>query len=88
MRGLGYWNLDDAIGKKIPITERVNLNLSFDFYNIFNHVNFQTPDQVVSGFGLYGVSNEANFGSISNTFVPSNRQASSRWIMLGLRLEF
>ncbi|MGO9641395.1 MAG: hypothetical protein ACLP1Y_08845, partial [Candidatus Acidiferrales bacterium] len=88
LRGLGYWNLDDAIGKKIPITERVNLNLSFDFYNIFNHVSFQTPDQVYSGFGLYGASNEANFGAISNTFVPSNRQASSRWIMLGLRVEF
>jgi hypothetical protein len=88
LRGLGFWNLDNSIGKKIPITERVTTILSFDFYNIFNHVNFQTPDQVVNGFGLYGQSNVAGFGVITNTFVPTNRQASSRWIMVGARVEF
>ncbi len=88
LRGLGYWNLDDSIGKKIPVSERVNAIISFDFYNIFNNVNFQTPDQIVNGFGLYGQSSVAGFGVITNTFVPTNRQASSRWIMAGVRVEF
>jgi hypothetical protein len=30
----------------------------------------------------------SNFGVISSTVVPGNRQASSRWIMFGARLEF
>jgi hypothetical protein len=82
MRGLPYWNVDTSLGKKWAITERVNFNSSFDFYNLFNHANFSTPSLSLTGTGI------ANFGVISSTLVPANRQASSRWIMVGLRLEF
>ncbi|HZS54779.1 MAG TPA: carboxypeptidase-like regulatory domain-containing protein [Bryobacteraceae bacterium] len=82
MRGLPYWNLDTSIGKKWPITERVNFNTSFDFYNLFNHANFNNPSLNLTG------STIASFGVITSTLVPANRQASSRWIMFGARLEF
>jgi len=80
--GLPFWNADASLGKRIPFGERVNLGLSFDFYNLFNHANFSNPSLPLTGSGT------ANFGVISSTVVPANRQASSRWIMIGARLEF
>ncbi|MBV8831879.1 MAG: hypothetical protein JO108_21935, partial [Acidobacteriaceae bacterium] len=82
LRGLPYWNVDTSFGKKWPITERVSFNTSFDFYNLFNHPNFTTPTLNLTG------STIASFGVITSTLVPANRQASSRWIMFGARLEF
>jgi hypothetical protein len=80
--GLHFWNTDASLGKRFPIRERVNLGVSFDFYNLFNHPNFNNPSLPLTG------SSVANFGVISSTVVPANRQASSRWIMFGARLEF
>ncbi|HEX3880313.1 MAG TPA: carboxypeptidase-like regulatory domain-containing protein [Bryobacteraceae bacterium] len=81
LRGLPFWNFDSSIGRRIPLKENLALDFSFDFYNMFNSVNFSTP-----GMSLTGSS--VNFGVISGTVVPANRQASSRWIMFGARLEF
>ena len=82
LRGRPFWNLDASVGKKWPLTERMNLTTSFDFYNLFNHPNFSNPSLVLTGTSV------ANFGVISSTVVPANRQASSRWIMFGARFEF
>ena len=70
--GLPCWNADASVGKRIPIKERVNLALSFDFYNLFNHANFNNPSMPLTG------GSTSNFGVISSTVVPANRQASSR----------
>lgn len=80
--GLPFWNTDASVGKRFPIRERVNFAVSFDFYNLFNHPNFNNPSLPLTGSGI------ANFGVISSTVVPANRQASSRWIMFGARVEF
>jgi hypothetical protein len=80
--GLPFWNADASVGKRFPIRERVTLAMSFDFYNLFNHPNFSNPSLPLTG------SSVSNFGVISSTVVPANRQASSRWIMFGARLEF
>jgi hypothetical protein len=60
----------------------VNFNTSFDFYNLFNHPNFNNPTLNLTGTTI------ASFGVITSTLVPANRQASSRGIMFGARLEF
>jgi Carboxypeptidase regulatory-like domain len=82
--GLPFWNLDTSVGKRIPIRDKVTFAMSFDFYNLFNHPNFANP---TSNLPLTG-SGISNFGVISSTLVPANRQSSSRWIMFGARLEF
>jgi hypothetical protein len=82
LRGQPFWNVDTSFGKQIPIHENVNLRLSFDFYNLFNHPNFVDPSLPLTG------SSVTNFGVISSTLVPNNRQSSARWIMCGIRLEF
>jgi hypothetical protein len=41
--GPGYKNLDFAISKMTPITERLKLEFRADFYNVANHPNFANP---------------------------------------------
>jgi hypothetical protein len=81
LRGLDFWNLDSSLGKKVRLAERKALDFTFDFYNMFNHPNFNN-----GGLSLTG--SPVGFGVISSTAVPANRQSSSRWIMAGARLEF
>jgi hypothetical protein len=81
LRGLGFWNIDSSIGKQIAFTEHKSLNFAFDFYNMFNHPNYNSSAGSLTG-------SPVGFGVITSTLVPANRQASSRWIMASLRLEF
>ncbi len=80
IRGLPRWNLDASIGKKTAVTERVTTVFSVDFFNVTNHVDFNNPS--------LDVNNRAAFGVITGQFTPANRTVGSRWIQLGLRIEF
>jgi hypothetical protein len=80
MRGLPFWNIDMRFGKTVPITERMKLGFSADFFNIFNHENFANP--------TINVTSPATFGVITATYTPPNRTNSARWIEMGLRLDF
>jgi hypothetical protein len=80
MRGLGFWNLDTALGKSIPIHEQLKASFAFYFFNLFNHPNFNTPS--------LSLTSPQNFGVVTSTLVPANRAASSRWIEFNARLEF
>ena len=80
LRGLPRWNLDMSFGKKTTIMENKTLTFALDFFNIFNHVNFANPS--------LDLTNPAAFGVITEQFTPPNRSAGSRWIQLGMRLEF
>ena len=46
--GPHFWNLDFAVSKNTPITERVNLGLRAEFFNLLNHPNFALPNWFVS----------------------------------------
>jgi hypothetical protein len=80
LRGLGLWNLDSRLGKTTSFHERYKVEISADFFNLFNHVNFFDPS--------LNINNPANFGVISSELVPANRTQGSRWIELGLRVSF
>src|SRR5215510_5932439 len=79
-RGPGFWNLDFRVGKSTRITERVRFEFSFDFFNIFNHVNLAAPS--------LSLNSPANFGVFTAQVVPSNRTEGSRWIQFGSRISF
>jgi hypothetical protein len=81
LRGLGFWNLDSSLGKRMALTEHKFLDFTFDFYNMFNHANFSGGAGSLTGSAV-------GFGVISSSSTPANRQSSSRWIMFGARLEF
>ena len=41
--GPGYHDFDFSLSKETKITERVNVQLRADFFNLFNHPNFANP---------------------------------------------
>jgi hypothetical protein len=44
LRGPAFKELNFSIFKKTALTERINLQLGADFFNIFNHPNFSNPN--------------------------------------------
>jgi hypothetical protein len=50
-RGPGAWNLDASVSKQFPVTERVNLELRAEGFNVFNHHNLYIQE------GLNDVAN-------------------------------
>ena len=56
--GPGFWNADFSVTKNFNLTERVLLQLRFEFFNIFNHPQFSLPG---NSFG------SASFGMVTAT---------------------
>jgi hypothetical protein len=46
--GPDYWDWDFALLKNTPLTERVNLQLRGEFFNILNHPNFALPNWTIT----------------------------------------
>jgi Carboxypeptidase regulatory-like domain len=73
--GPGFWDTDFAVFKDTHVTESTTIQLRFEAYNLFNHVNFGQPvGDVASG----------NFGRITGIRNFSN----SRLIQLGAKFIF
>jgi hypothetical protein len=80
LRGFPMRNLDLSLGKTTRIHEKIEARFSLDFFNVFNHVVFSNPTLDLTNLRAFGVVTQQN--------VPTRRESSSRWIQLGLRLEF
>jgi len=80
-RGPNFQNLDFSLGKKTSVTESVNVLFQFDFFNIFNSVNFNDPASI-------SLLNPAAFGVITSQFTPGDRSFGSRTIQFSFRVEF
>ena len=52
LRGPGLFNTDLGVFKKFTITERFSLQCRAEFFNVFNHVNVNNPNNTVSGAGF------------------------------------
>jgi outer membrane receptor protein involved in Fe transport len=74
-RGPGYINFDMTFSKTTAITERVKLEIRADFFNIFNHANFDNPG--ISGGG--NNPNSGQFGQITSTLPPRIIQLAARF---------
>jgi hypothetical protein len=57
--GPRYQNWDISLAKNTVLTDRLNLQLRMDAFNVFNHPNFSTPNAAIS--------NPANVGTITAT---------------------
>lgn len=69
----GFVNVNLSVFKGIPIGERLRLELRFEAYNAFNHVNFAGPASA-------NIDN-ANYGLITGS-------APARQMQIGARLSF
>jgi hypothetical protein len=74
LRNPWIWNVDFSISKNIVSTERVKVLFSADFFNLFNHAQFNAPSLDLNSPSTFGV-----FSAQSN--LP-------RQIQLGLRVVF
>jgi hypothetical protein len=71
-RNPSFVQTDTTVYKDTHITERLNLQLRFEFYNLFNHPNFQF---------VQGDQSAGNFGQITGQSLP-------RWWQLGAKITF
>jgi len=76
--GPGINNFDFALFKDTRVTESKMLELRFEFFNLFNHTQFNPVEQVN---GVIGDANAPNFGAVLGAL-------SSRVIQLGAKFSF
>ncbi len=68
----GFAQWDAALLKNTPITERVNFQLRFEFFNVFNRANLNTVDANIP---------DGNFGKATQQYTP-------RFLQFGGNLTF
>jgi hypothetical protein len=54
--GPSYRNFDMVIAKNTQLSERLRLEFRSEYYNIFNHPNFQQPDNFINDGSTFGQS--------------------------------
>jgi len=83
-RGPNHWNLDLGVYKSFAVTERVNLQLRGEAFNIFNH-----PNDFINGpvdIAATGLQVQAKKGGLG--FNPSFDTRERRNMQLGVKLTF
>jgi hypothetical protein len=80
LTGPGFHSVDFSATKKTALTERINLQFRAELFNIFNNVNFSTPNAVV--YTAAGTTPSPTAGVITAT------ASTSRQIQFGLKLLF
>jgi hypothetical protein len=78
--GPGLTEVDFSAAKKTQLTERLGLQFRAEFFNILNHTNFTTPNEVVFSSATSGVSPTAGVITATST--------TSRQIQFGAKFEF
>jgi hypothetical protein len=91
-RSPGFWNMDIGLQKVFNLTETVRLQLRSEFFNVFNHVNFDNPGGATDG------SNQISSSTFGRTcceaVAPSSTQniiqtgEAARVIQFALKLYF
>ncbi len=71
-RGPGRFNIDLAFSKTTSLSDRLQMELRADFFNLTNHTEFANPDTNITS---------STFGQVVDTFPP-------RIIQLALRFSF
>jgi len=92
LRGFGASQLDLALQRQFRIAEKVGLRFRSEFFNIFNHPNFGSPNNTLSS-PLFGRSTQtlANFlgaGGPNGGFSPLYQIGGPRSIQFAMKLQF
>jgi hypothetical protein len=80
VRQPGNTNVDFSMNKNFALTERYHLQLRAEFFNIFNHVNYNGFNNTVFNGGVT-VSRNTSFGFLNSDRGPRN-------IQFGVKLNF
>jgi hypothetical protein len=91
LRGLPFAQLDLALRRVIPITERYRFNIALEGFNALNHPNFANPSPLQGAnlaspdFGVVTQMYNQTFGGGVNALY---RSGGPRSMELSLRLQF
>ena len=75
LRGFSQKRVDVGLSKNTKLTERASLELRWDIFNVFNNVNFATPNNVIGEAGT-------DFGKITDTI------GGPRVMQFGMKVKF
>jgi hypothetical protein len=78
LQGPCLYETDLSLAKRFTFRERLNLEFRAEFFNLFNHANFNTPNPVVYAAATGGPSPTAG--------VVTSTATTSRQVQLGLKL--
>ena len=78
LEGPGLTDIDISASKRIPVSERINLQFRAEIFNLLNHPNFNTPNPIIFTAATGGPSPTA--GVITST------TTTSRQVQFGLKL--
>jgi len=78
----GFRNWDFSVFKNTHITERFVAQFRAEFFNIFNHTNFQAP------LNNYTLFIQPDGSSVKGAGLLDSTITTSRQIQLGLKLTF
>ncbi len=80
LEGPGYVDLDLSISRRFPITERQNLEIRFEAFNVANHPNFLNPSTSnLAGGPNNTVMTATNFGKIQGDVAPRIMQFAIKY---------
>jgi len=84
LRGMPFWNVDFSVKKNIRVTERVSVEFSTIFSNLFNHNQLSDPYLILGDSHDWG-----GLGGFSSIYNGQTAQANTpRAMEFGLRLSF
>jgi len=75
--GINNWNFN--LAKTTAITERLNFQLRFEFYNMFNRTQFNKPDNIIG---------DPNFGYSTSQVGQNDGTTGARQVQIGAKLNF
>jgi len=87
--GPGYVNLDFSVIKHFKLSERFNLELRGEVFNLLNHPNFATPDHDLTDGSTDPADNTVGVSSFTPDIFASNPvigSGGSRHIQVGLKI--
>jgi hypothetical protein len=75
--GINNWNFN--LAKTTAITERLNFQLRFEFYNMFNRTQFNKPDNTIG---------DPNFGYSTSQVGQNDGTTGARQVQIGAKFNF
>ena len=86
MRGFGAWQMNLAVRREFPITEKFRVQFRAEAFNAFNHTNFGTIDQFHYD-PLFGQAT-ASLAQSPGVLSPTYQSGGARSMQFALKLKF
>jgi hypothetical protein len=92
LRGFDAWQVDLSAQRNFQLTEKVELRFRAEFFNIFNHPNFGSPNNTLTsplfGFSTQTLANSLGSGGANGGLNPLYQIGGPRSIQFALKLQF